>query len=97
MDENIHSLEKSPLKLVLDPDESTREKALEGHSNDVRIVKKRKSLGPNDYRIFELSTGEVVTVPITEKTIEIQINKKSQKKFKYSKEKSKMHRHCKTT
>lgn len=45
-----------------DDDDVMREIALEGHPPDVSIIKERNSIDPS-YKSFELSNGEVVSIP----------------------------------
>lgn len=47
-----------------DNDTFIRQQALEGHPKDVKIIKERLSMNPNEYRAFELNTGEQVNVPV---------------------------------
>lgn len=49
---------------LFDQDENTKRLALEGLPKDAKIVRERKSLKPNEYRVFELNTGENVNVPV---------------------------------
>lgn len=49
-----------------DRDESIKRLALEGQPADVKISRERKSLRPDEYRVFELNTGEDVNVPVTQ-------------------------------
>lgn len=55
--------------IIYDQDDSIRKKALEGQTKDVRIVKERMSTNPNEYRSYDLSNGEIVTVPLQKRKI----------------------------
>lgn len=47
----------------IDMDDDLRKLALHGVSKDVRITKERRSTDPSEYKSYELSNGEVVSVP----------------------------------
>lgn len=47
----------------MDYDDDMRKTALEGTSKNVRIIRVRRSTDPQEYRTYELSNGEVVSVP----------------------------------
>lgn len=53
----------------IDVDDVVRQQALEGQPYSVRIAKERKSMNPTEYRIFELSNGEQVNVPVEKQII----------------------------
>lgn len=53
---------------TLDQDDTLTRRALEGRPQDVKIVKERRSLNPQEYRTYELNTGENVIVPVLKKT-----------------------------
>lgn len=55
--------------IELDVDDIVRTKALEGQPNSVKIIKERKSMDPNEYRVFELNTGEQINVPVEKQMI----------------------------
>lgn len=47
----------------LDTDDNTRKLALKGFPENIRITKERRSTDPSSYKSFELSNGDVVSVP----------------------------------
>ena len=51
----------------IDLDDKTRALALQGVPKNVKITRERLSIDPSSYKAYELSNGEVVTVP-TERT-----------------------------
>lgn len=54
---------------LLDMDEDVREKALQGQPSSVKISRERKSLDPTEYRSFELSNGDSITVPVEKQMV----------------------------
>lgn len=57
-------------KLVeLDVDDIVREKALEGYPASVKITKERRSMDPNEYRLYELNNGIDVNVPVDKQMV----------------------------
>ena len=49
---------------TFDQDDTIKKRALEGQPQHVKIVRERPSLKPNEYRAFELSSGDNVSVPV---------------------------------
>lgn len=60
-DEDEDNIEEDDMEI--DMDDEYRAQALEGTNKDVRIVRERKSTDPLHYKSFELSDGQVVSVP----------------------------------
>lgn len=65
----------------LDTDDDTRKLALEGLPKNIRITKERRSTDPSLYKSFELSNGDVVTVPtkITTRSMKKSADSKNKK------------------
>ncbi len=64
-DINLSKDYSEPSDVEIDQDDSLRRKALEDQPKDVKIVRERMSTNPNEYRSYDLSNGEIITVPIT--------------------------------
>lgn len=64
-----------------DQDDSIRRRALEGQSPNVKIVRERRSANPDEYRLFELNTGDAVTVTIDDN--EKRLTRSRAKKLKF--------------
>lgn len=51
--------------VTMDEDDEIKQVALDGQPLDVKILRERRSQNPKaDYRMFELTNGEVVTIPV---------------------------------
>lgn len=65
-DENYNNDDDDECEMDYDDDE-IRKTALQDVPKNVRIISERRSTDPQSYKTYELSNGDVVSVPITEK------------------------------
>jgi hypothetical protein len=79
-DNNISDNDKN---YTLDQDDTITRRALENQSQNVKIVRERKSMNPAEYRAFELSNGEEVNVPV-EKRIRLTRSRAKNQKTQFN-------------